>query len=496
MKCQNRLPILFLTLVINSCADQQTIPSTEPSEHKTVETATQPQTTTDSLPENISLKASHIPLSKVCYLPSKITEITPIDKPKSVLAIQHAPLIEGDTKKQVQYFIFSSESDTTINGKEGTILKIPKLIFETETGSILKGNVKLELTEFLRTSDMVLANLTTESDEKPLETGGMLYINATDGLGNTIKIRSDRGIHIELPTPPNPKKMSLFYGQPDINRRVNWQLAQAPVNDSVSTNYLTIIEQSPEFPNGQAALFQYIQQKIVYPKIARENKVEGIVYVGFIVSSSGMITDAKVKRGIGYGCNEVALNIVKSMPRWRPGRSQGRAVSTAYTLPIRFQLTDKNIQTVDRVIAENFVSEDFVKDSATTNRFIEIEDKFDYIMRTQRLGWINCDRFLNFANTSRANFVVWTDKQDTEVRLVFKNFRSILSSWSQSDNKAYFKNIPIGEPVFFVATSPEGGKLNVAVVETTISKNENFTLHLKTVEKDEFLKELYRLDLK
>jgi hypothetical protein len=69
-----------------------------------------------------------------------------------------------------------------------------------------------------------------------------------------------------------------------------------------------------------------------------------------------------------------------------------------------------------------------------------------------------------------------------------------MGTWSNSEKKATFANVPIGQPVFIVATSPEGGKFNVSVTETIVSKGQSVTIELKTVEKEAFLSELHRLD--
>ena len=99
-----------------------------------------------------------------------------------------------------------------------------------------------------------------------------------------------------------------------------------------------MVEQKPEFPDGEAALFKYLSSNIKYPAIARENGVEGTVYVGFVVNTDGSITDVTVKRGVGAGCSEEAVRVIQGMPKWKPGRQQGRAVRVAYTVPVKFKL--------------------------------------------------------------------------------------------------------------------------------------------------------------
>jgi len=98
------------------------------------------------------------------------------------------------------------------------------------------------------------------------------------------------------------------------------------------------VEQMPTFPDGQDAMYKYIYEKIKYPAIARENGISGQVIVQFVVSREGDIQKAKVVRGIGGGCNEEALRVVNGMPRWKPGKHNGRAVPVTFTLPIKFVL--------------------------------------------------------------------------------------------------------------------------------------------------------------
>jgi periplasmic protein TonB len=99
-----------------------------------------------------------------------------------------------------------------------------------------------------------------------------------------------------------------------------------------------IVEQSPEFANGVKAMYQFLSDNMKYPAVARENNIEGTVYVGFVVGKDGTIRDVKVKRGIAGGCNEEAIRVVELMPKWNPGKQNGRPVSVAYTIPIKFKL--------------------------------------------------------------------------------------------------------------------------------------------------------------
>ena len=101
---------------------------------------------------------------------------------------------------------------------------------------------------------------------------------------------------------------------------------------------LTIAEVMPEFPGGKEALFAYIGKNLKYPEQAVEEGIEGVVYVTFVVEVDGSIAGVKVLRGIGGGCDEEAVRVVRSMPNWTPGMQAGKPVRVKYNLPIRYKL--------------------------------------------------------------------------------------------------------------------------------------------------------------
>jgi protein TonB len=112
-------------------------------------------------------------------------------------------------------------------------------------------------------------------------------------------------------------------------------VAAAPTNQIYRS-----VEQMPEFPGGEEALGLYLSNHIRYPAIARENGIQGTVFLQFVVNKDGSITDVKVLNNpaIGGGCEDEAMRVVKNMPKWRPGRQNGQSVPVYYNLPVRFRL--------------------------------------------------------------------------------------------------------------------------------------------------------------
>lgn len=102
---------------------------------------------------------------------------------------------------------------------------------------------------------------------------------------------------------------------------------------------LDVVEEPAEFPGGQEALAKYLQKNIKYPDMALEMGIKGKVYLRFVVSETGNISNVKVTRGIKDcpECDTEALRVVKGMPDWKPGKNNGKAVNQWYNLPIRFE---------------------------------------------------------------------------------------------------------------------------------------------------------------
>src|SRR5690606_1784840 len=97
----------------------------------------------------------------------------------------------------------------------------------------------------------------------------------------------------------------------------------------------TYVSQMPEFPGN---VNEYFYKNLRYPDFARENNIQGKVILRFVVSEDGSISDVQVQRGIGGGCDEEAIRVLKKMPKWKPGKQNGVPVKVYYSVPISFKL--------------------------------------------------------------------------------------------------------------------------------------------------------------
>ncbi|MFA8300251.1 MAG: energy transducer TonB [Hyphomicrobiales bacterium] len=99
-----------------------------------------------------------------------------------------------------------------------------------------------------------------------------------------------------------------------------------------------IVEKMPNFPGGLRELNKYLARNIKYPIVARESGIQGKVYLAFVVEPDGSISNIKLLRGIGGGCDEEAIRVIKNMPKWDPGKQRNKPVRVSYQVPVCFTL--------------------------------------------------------------------------------------------------------------------------------------------------------------
>ncbi len=110
------------------------------------------------------------------------------------------------------------------------------------------------------------------------------------------------------------------------------------VKPSEEPSEILVIEQQPEFPGGMSALQDFLGRNLRYPPTASRSGISGRVFLSFVVGADGRISEVAVLKGIGFGCDEEAVRVMRAMPAWKPGKQSSRAVRVRYNLPISFAL--------------------------------------------------------------------------------------------------------------------------------------------------------------
>ena len=176
---------------------------------------------------------------------------------------------------------------------------------------------------------------------------------------NAVEVPEDAVILIKHEVKPPPPKavvqptttMTVVDNKTDVKTEVKvdaenkpaeptgiWEPTTLPPEVVVEPDYYIVVEKDPEFPGGEIARLKYLRDNVKYPQAAREAGIQGIVYLSFIIEASGTVSNVEVLRGIGGGCDEEAVRVVKNMPKWSPGEQRDQKVRVQYSLQIKFTL--------------------------------------------------------------------------------------------------------------------------------------------------------------
>ena len=209
--------------------------------------------------------------------------------------------------------------------------------------------------------DNVVHELPPKKELKPAETKAQDEVASkaiapkakTIGMTDNIKVVNDDLVTLSPPTADELKEAVVASNTQDgVAGKANAELGSDKTGTGVGlaaggtgtggneVHNVASVDVYPEFPGGMEAWSKYIQRNLRYPSMAQEEGVGGKVFLSFVVEKDGSITDVKVTKGIGYGCDEEAMRVIKKSPRWKAGMQNNLPVRVRYNMPISYMISD------------------------------------------------------------------------------------------------------------------------------------------------------------
>lgn len=357
------------------------------------------------------------------------------------------------------------ERNTNIKAPYGTIIEIEgsSFIYKNTKETVSKP-ITIKLKEFYKKSEFIEYKLSTSTtDDKMLESGGMIYLEAWEG---NQELELAKEITIKFPTKTRKENMQTFLGK-ESRGIVKW--------DSINNGEpLLIVEELPEFKNGEITLSYYLQQNTRYPTRALEAEISGTVMVNFVVTSKGQVRNVKtIGKKLGYGLEEEAIRVIKTMPRWKPGKNNGKAVDVVMDVPTTFSIDGDNVglfsngtsikKDARTIKQDRRKFEKILADEKDTSK-IEASTLSYYILSSPSLGYINCDRFIRDRTQNIA--LTLKDNGADHISMVFTTINSVIHQRPFDQNKVDFLNIATNYPIKILATKVVGKKTLVSLTDS------------------------------
>jgi TonB family protein len=266
-------------------------------------------------------------------LKTKVIGIDPMGNDASAVNLKKKPLI-------------------LIDGKESTKAEMDKLNpSEISSVSVLKDKNATDKYGEKGKDGVIELTLKSASDNSntqsfKLQSHEPLIVNSTGGPNDPLvlvdgKMIDDKQLHslapqdIESISVLKNASATALYGEKGKNGVIL-------ITRKKTGDVFQIVEEMPQFPGGVDALRSFVALTLKYPEDALKKGISGKVFVNFNVDKDGSVTNAKVVRGVDPSLDKEALRIVNSLPKWKPGQQAGEPVKVSYTLPVDFNLPDKN----------------------------------------------------------------------------------------------------------------------------------------------------------
>lgn len=399
----------------------------------------------------------------------------------------------------IEEFVIKSNSDTTLFGKQGTRIFIGSETFQFPDGELVTDSIKIQLKEFYKKSDIILAELSTESNGNILETGGMVNVKAFAD-GKEIEIRPEKRIVVHFPKERYTyKKMNLFYADETSTDTsvLNWNVDTINLikrtlklgsfgwwhpshNDSsgydfipknfVDTGYywnpLDFYVKSYDFSDKAIREIERTKNINTYPEFDYWNNygVECEMYI----SKDGFIKSPKIVTNLSGRTKKEILKFLKNLPQLESGKNKYGEIIERRGLLFIVPGDVVPLYETDEEYVKSF-DEKYSKFENTPIRNMDEAEINFYIFSVGKLGWINCDRFIEFEE--KVDLLVnMKESPDIKLKLVFNEIDGVLKPQFK-DGKYLFKQVPIGQKATIVGIKNTDNELLAVIEEITINQS-------------------------
>ncbi len=361
-----------------------------------------------------------------------------------------------------QHFEIASDEEGLLLCEQGSVVKFgPDIFVYSDDKQPVKGIISLEVSEFLTLQDFIFAGLATVSKDDLIESGGMLYIEASAG-GRSVEIADGEYYTMEIPSPDNKEGMELFYAEEGSNG-TKW----VPVNDKGRFLYEDVggmfgtfwcnPQERTEFPGGVSKLYAYLHDEVKFPEGFENTKLQATSYINFTLDNTGKISNVHTPKQISTYADNQVIAAFKKMPEWEVQNM--RKTKKKMMVPVKLDLVRDPSQVPVKWVVESI---------EPAKRFNAVFMTDRYLLPVTRTGWLNCDRELPFAQDRTNLFVKIDSMSDATVRIVFQDINSVMIGFRYTGGFS-FDRVPLGEKITIIAVRQKNGNLEMALKDTVIT---------------------------
>ncbi|NOQ71535.1 MAG: hypothetical protein GQ574_06015 [Crocinitomix sp.] len=404
--------------------------------------------------------------------------------------------LQKELDVEVNQFNIAQNSDTILFGEAGTAIFIEANSFESFDGKELV-QVDFSLKEYYDMSDMLIQDLSTQTENGVLETGGMIHVEATSN-GKKVYLKAGKDLIIHFPKNGNTAEMQLFSQSftDSPTNTVKWKKEKPSVGHEVDTltpfiiKYEDLDNDTMETIDGKN-IWDWLEDEIILTEKERDYVRLRDFNIKFIVTKNGEITNVELEKGYDERRCKRLLNLIKNMPNVRPYRRNGALIDMESWVNFAVKyIPAKHLSNAAYLKEIEGKYPDFGNNSI--NDIDQVELNY-YIFNTAKLGWLNCDHFVDDPSPKVDMSLILEEPENLMIKFVYKDLKSIITP-SYADGISHFRGVPEGKDITLIIIKTMKKKIQMSITEHITSQGELKGVSFKDYTMEELKNELVKLD--
>jgi hypothetical protein len=407
--------------------------------------------------------------------------------------------ISEELDVQANVFVVAAEADTMLFGESGTAIFIESNSFETINGEPVPGPINVSLKEYYDLSDILVQNLSTEAKAKMLETGGMINLEV-NWNGEPVKLKQGKEVIIHFPKNESNKEMQLFSeysgDQSENDNIVKWE--EEPNSGGYEIDSITLwiikyddLDSQYMMLEDGTDIWAWLRTEVTLTPKERDYVRLRDVSITFDVAKTGEVQNVALQKKYSKSKCKRLLKIIEQMPQLRPFKRSGQAaeMESGVTFGVKF-IPPKYADNASYLQTIENKYPDF--EDKSINDLDQVELNY-YIFSTAKLGWLNCDKFVNDPSPKVDMTLSLADPEDLMIKFIYKDFKSVITP-TFKDGINRFNGIPEGKDVTLMVIRSGTKKVQISITEHITSTGEISGIEFKEYTMGELKKELEKLN--
>ncbi|NOQ73063.1 MAG: hypothetical protein GQ574_13725 [Crocinitomix sp.] len=395
---------------------------------------------------------------------------------------------------EASIFEINTEVDTLLFGEKGTAVFIEAGSLEFEDGTSPTGLIEISIKEYYSVAEIASKNLTTLSNNELLVSGGMIELKAVSE-GKELKLKNGKEVIVHFPKGDSPDEMNLFSGESN-DGQITWNEEEPSagfVKDTIQYWYHKFkgLDDSSLWLEDGRHIYDWIESEMILTKQEQDYVMFKDLNLSYTVTTSGVLENVHFKKKVDKNFEKRMLAIVAKIPKLKPSTIDGTPIEmegwfkfAVKVVPSKYGSNKNYLQAIEGKYP------DF--ENQSINDISKVELHY-FIFNSAKLGWLNCDKFLDDPSPKVNMSIKLKKPQNLMIKMVFKDFKSVIPPRLEGETH-YFNNIPTDKDITILIIRYGKKNVEMSITEQKTKNGPISNFDFKEYAMGDLKKELEKLN--